>query len=173
MTDDADERSTDDADEQPTDDAEERPAEDWSLDADDDDADTSESAGSAPPAESTPSDPPVERTDSDAPQSDANTTEDPTDPMSSTTRSDLVDAARLRQLLEYGLLAVFVLVALFAALGFYSQVGRAIEIWVADAYEPIAKATVNLALLLIAVAGVSHQLARLAGRGSGDDGGAE
>jgi len=110
-----------------------------------------------------------EPAESESQLSDPNTTDEATVPMSPDTKSDLVDAARLRQLLEYALLATFVLVALFAALGFYSQVGRAIEIWVADAYQPIAKATVNLALLLIAVAGVSHQLARLAGRGSGSD----
>lgn len=119
------------------------------------------------------SEPVAETADADSQRSDPKTTTDSTVPMASNTKSDLVDAARLRQLLEYALLATFVIVALFAALSFYSQVGRAIEIWVADAYQPIAKATVNLALLLIAVAGVSHQLARLAGRGSGSDDGVE
>lgn len=162
MTDDADERPTDSSESRSAEDHEPRPADDWSLDSGDVDA-----------SESTPSDSPAATADPDAPQSDANATDDPTVPMSSTTRSDLVDAARLRQLLEYGLLAVFVLVALFAGLGVYSQVGRAIEIWVADAYEPIAKVTVNLVLLLIAVAGVSRQLARLAGQGHESDGSTE
>lgn len=149
---------TDDAEQGP-DDPKTRPAENWSLDGDDD-TDVSE------PTES---DSPAETAESAAQQPAPNTTDETTVPMSPTTQSDLVDAARLRQLLEYALLATFVLVALFAALGFYSQIGRAIEIWVADPYQPIAKATVNLALLLIAVAGVSHQLARLAGQGSDDD----
>jgi len=91
-------------------------------------------------------------------------------PMSADTtadRTDRTDATRFRRLLEYALLATFVLVALFAALSFYSQVGRAVEVWVAAEYEPVAKAAVNLALLLVAVAGVSRQLARVAGRRSG------
>ncbi|MFB6234980.1 MAG: hypothetical protein ABEH81_01585 [Halopenitus sp.] len=146
----------------PADEAETRPADDWSLDGDDAAATASDSADSR-----------SETAQAADQQRAPNTTDETTVPMSSSTQSPLVDAARLRQLLEYALLVTFVLVALFAALSFYSQVGRAIEIWVADPYQPIAKATVNLALLLIAVAGVSQQLARLAGRGSGGDDGAE
>lgn len=154
------------------DDPEKRPAENWSADGDggDDESPAAEQTASSS-ADQSESSPTAEQPDSRS--NDPNSTDEVTDPMVSDTQPDFIDAVRLRQLLEYALLATFVLVALFAALSFYSQVGRAIEIWVADAYQPIAKATVNLALLLIAVAGVSHQLARLAGRGSESDAGDE
>jgi Flp pilus assembly pilin Flp len=127
------------------DDPEKRPAENWSLDAGDG-SDATDEGGTA-----------TARSADDQP------TNTSTEPMTPDSPTDALDAARLRQLIDYGLLAAFVIVALFAALSFYSQVGRAIDIWVATPYQPIAKAAVNLALLLIAVAGVSRSLAQLTG----------
>jgi len=108
-----------------------------------------------PPAGSTSesADPPAETGSEDEP-----TQSTPT-PMSSAT--DRFDVARFRRLLDRGLLVAFVLLAVVATLQFYVQVGAAIETWVASEYEPVVKAAFNLALLAVAVAGVSYQLRRL------------
>jgi len=58
-------------------------------------------------------------------------------------------------------LAALVLLALIAGWSFYSQAGRAIRTWLDPAYQPIALAAFNLAVLLVALAGVAHQLYRI------------
>jgi|APHM01.1.fsa_nt_gi hypothetical protein len=68
---------------------------------------------------------------------------------------------RLRWLVTRALLLVFTLLAFIAAIQFYVQIGSVIDTWVAPPYQSIVSAGVNLAVLLIAVAGVSHQLRRL------------
>ncbi|MDZ5812651.1 hypothetical protein U4E84_14985 [Halorubrum sp. AD140] len=68
---------------------------------------------------------------------------------------------RLRGILDRVGLAALVLLALVAGWSFYSQSGTAIRTWLDPAYQPIALAVFNLAVLLVALAGVGHQLARI------------
>ena len=68
---------------------------------------------------------------------------------------------RLRGILDRVGLAALVLLALIAGWGFYSQTGAAIRTWLDPAYQPIALAAFNLAILLVALAGVAHQLSRI------------
>ncbi|WP_435097274.1 hypothetical protein [Halorubrum sp. N11] len=67
----------------------------------------------------------------------------------------------LRGLIDRIGLAALILLALIAGWGFYSQAGRAIRTWLDPAYQPIALAAFNLAVLLVALAGVAHQLYRI------------
>ncbi|MFC5279339.1 hypothetical protein ACFPM1_11325 [Halorubrum rubrum] len=67
----------------------------------------------------------------------------------------------LRGLLDRIGLAALVLLALIAGWSFYSQTGRAIRTWLDPAYQPIALAAFNLAVLFVALAGVAHQLSRI------------
>lgn len=68
---------------------------------------------------------------------------------------------RLRGILDRVGLAALVLLALVAGWSFYSQTGAAIRTWLDPAYQPIALAAFNLAILLVALAGVAHQLSRI------------
>jgi len=74
---------------------------------------------------------------------------------------DRLSTDRLRGILDRIGLAALVLLALIAGWGFYSQTGAAIRTWLDPAYQPIALATFNLAILLVALAGVAHQLTRI------------
>jgi hypothetical protein len=67
----------------------------------------------------------------------------------------------LRGLIDRIGLAALILLALIAGWSFYSQAGRAIRTWLDPAYHPIALAAFNLAVLLVALAGVAHQLYRI------------
>ncbi|RLM67892.1 hypothetical protein DVK05_08665 [Halorubrum sp. Atlit-8R] len=67
----------------------------------------------------------------------------------------------LRGLLDRVGLAALSLLAVVAGWGFYSQSGEAIRTWLDPAYEPIALAVFNLAVLFVALAGVAHQLRRI------------
>ena len=67
----------------------------------------------------------------------------------------------LRGLLDRVGLAALSLLAVVAGWGFYSQSGNAIRIWFDSAYQSVALAVFNLAVLLIALAGVTHQLRRI------------
>jgi len=73
----------------------------------------------------------------------------------------------LRGLIDRVGLAALILLALIAGWGFYSQAGRAIRTWLDPAYQPIALAAFNLVVLLVALAGVAHQLYRIR-RSEGD-----
>ena len=80
---------------------------------------------------------------------------------SSSSRLDRLSPDNLRGLLDRVGLAALVLLALIAGWSFYSQTGRAIRMWLDPAYQPIALAVFNLAVLLVALAGVAHQLYRI------------
>ena len=86
------------------------------------------------------------------------------------TRFGRLSADDLRGLLDRVALAALVLLALVAGWNAYGYVGTAIRTWLDPAYQPIALAAFNVAVLLVALAGVIHQLRRL--RGS-EDGAAE
>jgi len=68
---------------------------------------------------------------------------------------------RLRGVLDRLGLAALALLALIAGWGFYRQTGAAIRTWIDPAYQPIALAAFNLAILFVALAGVAHQLSRI------------
>jgi len=67
----------------------------------------------------------------------------------------------LRGLLDRVGLAALSLLAVVAGWGFYSQSGNAIRAWFDPAYQSVALAVFNLAVLLVALAGVTHQLRRI------------
>lgn len=90
----------------------------------------------------------------DEPIDDELTDDEPTD-------AARLDASGLRAYLDRALLVAFLLLGVVAALQFYLQTGAAIEVWVADPYEPVVKAAFNLAVLLLAAAGLSYQLRRV------------
>ncbi|MFC7187338.1 hypothetical protein [Halorubrum yunnanense] len=107
---------------------------------------------------------------------DATETDEPTAAPGSTAAAEPTDGAsaesadeeigrlstdRLRGILDRLGLAALVLLALVAGWGFYSQAGAAIRTWLDPAYQPIALAAFNLAILLVALAGVGHQLSRI------------
>jgi hypothetical protein len=108
------------------------------------------------------------------PENDASTGETPearSDPPASEEtepRFARLSSADLRGLLDRIGLAALVLLALIAGWSFYSQAGRAIRTWLDPAYQPIALAAFNLAILFVALAGVTHQLYRIRAGDQGD-----
>lgn len=72
-----------------------------------------------------------------------------------------IDKASVVTYLHWGALFVFAVVVLVAGIGVYSSLGSIIDVWVADRYQPIARAGVNFALLCVAIGGVVATLRRL------------
>jgi len=135
-----------------------------------------------------------DRVDSNSDSDD--TADTPTGPMTDTTPDETADRAPhttdtkgdadgagwfdplstddLRGLIDRIGLAALLLLALIAGWSFYSQAGRALRTWLDPAYQPIALAAFNLAVLLVALAGVAHQLYRIRrSEGAGDGEAAE
>ena len=106
---------------------------------------------------------PTDRTPTDSDGTDADDGSAQGDPDSSGT--DRLSASGLRGLLDRVGLAALSLLAVVAGWGFYSQSGNAIRTWFDPAYQPIALAVFNLAVLLVALAGVTHQLRRIRATG--------
>ncbi|WP_435074204.1 hypothetical protein [Halorubrum sp. HHNYT27] len=108
-------------------------------------------------------------TDADATETGESTaaTEPTTEPIESDQSESAGDGIgrlptdRLRGILDRVGLAALVLLALVAGWGFYRQTGAAIRTWIDPAYQPIALAAFNLAILFVALAGVAHQLSRM------------
>ncbi|WP_241964462.1 hypothetical protein [Halorubrum sp. 48-1-W] len=93
---------------------------------------------------------------------DGGTAEDDPEPAEEgRSRLSRLSSDDLRGLLDRVGLAALVLLALIAGWSFYSQTGRAIRTWLDPAYQPIALAVFNLAVLFVALAGVTHQLHRI------------
>ena len=112
--------------------------------------------------------PATDRNDRPATQPMTDTDDDTTEPGEPIATAGSTDdgigrlpTERLRGILDRVGLAALVLLALIAGWGFYSQTGVAIRTWLDAAYQPIALAAFNLAILLIALAGVAHQLSRI------------
>lgn len=63
--------------------------------------------------------------------------------------------------LQGGALAVAVVFALVAAVGFYTSAQRVIRVWVADAYQPVFSMGFNLVILLAMIAVVAVLARRL------------
>ncbi|WP_424013436.1 hypothetical protein ACOZ35_09835 [Halorubrum xinjiangense] len=98
-----------------------------------------------------------ERTETDADRTDANEWTEPVD----ASGFDRLSTDDLRGLLDRVGLAALSLLAVVAGWGFYSQSGNAIRTWFDPAYQSVALAVFNLAVLLVALAGVTHQLRRI------------
>mgnify|MGYP006271166981 CR=1 FL=1 len=107
-------------------------------------------------------------TDSDPTETDADRTDESywTEPVDSSGVGRL-STDDLRGLLDRVGLAALSLLAVIAGWGFYSQSGNAIRTWFDPAYQPVALAAFNLAVLLVALAGVAHQLRRIRATESG------
>lgn len=75
--------------------------------------------------------------------------------------TSLFDADGVTEYLQWGLLALLVVFALVAAVSLYGNVGRIIQVWVAEDYRPIFNAAFNLVVLLVAAAGIGTVLRRL------------
>lgn len=116
--------------------------------------------------ESDPSDPSDPSDQSDPAMTDDNDRDDASadgDASSSTSdaRFATLSADSLRGILDRLALVALALLALIAGWSFYSHTGTAIRTWIDPAFQPIALAAFNLAVLFIALAGVAHQLRRL------------
>ncbi|WP_423995684.1 hypothetical protein [Halorubrum trapanicum] len=103
-------------------------------------------------------------TETDADRTDADEETGGSDPSG----FDRLSTDDLRGLLDRVGLAALSLLAVIAGWGFYSQSGNAIRTWFDPAYQSVALAAFNLAVLLVALAGVTHQLRRI--RASESDG---
>ena len=74
-----------------------------------------------------------------------------------------LSAGDARGLLDRVGLGALVLLALVAGWSVYDQTGAAIRLWVDPAFQPVVLAAFNLAILLVALAGITHQLVRIRG----------
>lgn len=72
-----------------------------------------------------------------------------------------IEKERILTALQWGALFAFAVLILVAGSGLYSSLGAIIDTWVADRYQPIARAGVNLAILSAAIGGVVATLRRL------------
>ena len=99
----------------------------------------------------------TDHTETDADRTDANRSTEPVDAAG----FDRLSTGDLRGLLDRVGLAALSLLAVVAGWGFYSQSGNAIRTWFDPAYQSVALAVFNLAVLLVALAGVTHQLRRI------------
>lgn len=106
----------------------------------------------------------TDHTETDSDRTDADGGTEPTD----SSGFDRLSTDDLRGLLDRVGLAALSLLAVVAGWGFYSQSGNAIRTWFDPAYQSVALAVFNLAVLLVALAGVTHQLRRI--RASESDG---
>ena len=71
------------------------------------------------------------------------------------------DSRDFARYVNYVALAALVVLALVAGTQFYVAVSGTITEWVAEEYRSIVRAAFNLAVLLIAAAGISWQVRRL------------
>lgn len=81
-------------------------------------------------------------------------------PSNHSSPTDRFDTDALVAYLRWGALLAFAVLAVVAGGGLYSALGSIIDVWVADRYQPIASAVVNLAVLCVAIAGVLVTLRR-------------
>ncbi|WP_434521377.1 hypothetical protein [Halorubrum sp. AS12] len=99
----------------------------------------------------------TDRTETESEGTDTNKWTEPVD----SPGFDRFSTDDLRGLLDRVGLAALSLLAVVAGWGFYSQSGNAIRTWFDPAYQSVALAVFNLAVLLVALAGVTHQLRRI------------
>lgn len=89
--------------------------------------------------------------------------DDPSPPQSDASNTDGRDetTARRIRLLYWTALGVCALLAVVALSRFYASIEAAIDVWIAAEYQPIASGAFNLAVLLVALVGVSAAIRRL------------
>jgi hypothetical protein len=98
----------------------------------------------------------------DAGATGATTDPDGVDTQTATDRSaDSVGSERFRRWVNYLVLAALALLALVAGVRFYGATSTTINRFVASEFQSLFQAAFNLALVLLAAAGVSLQLRRL------------
>lgn len=78
------------------------------------------------------------------------------------TADDPSRMSRLRDVLNYGVLAGLLLLALVSAVGLYTSVSGVISTWVAPEWQPLFRAAFNLVVLLLAGGGIAWQARRVA-----------
>lgn len=98
--------------------------------------------------------------------SDAAETTEASEPSVTSRRSSdnsrLPDPDEVARYLQWGVLALLVLFALVAAVSLYTNINRIIQVWVTREYQPVFSAAFNLLVLLLAGAGISLLLRRIA-----------
>lgn len=72
-----------------------------------------------------------------------------------------IDGERLTNALWWGALFGFGILILVAGAGLYGSLGSVIDVWVADRYQPVARAGVNFALLCASIGGLVWTSRRL------------
>lgn len=98
-------------------------------------------------------------TTEDAVGSDAGESTEPS--QSAGHADDSVLGGRFRRWVNYLVLAALAILALVAGIRFYAAIGTIIDRFVVREFQPVFHATFNLALLLLAGAGVTVQLRRM------------
>lgn len=76
-------------------------------------------------------------------------------------RPPVIDRQSLQWWARIAGASVLALIAVFAAFQAYGAAGDAVSVWISDAYEPLFTALYNVAVLGIAVAGLSWLLGSL------------
>jgi len=74
-----------------------------------------------------------------------------------------VDIDAVVTYLQWGGIVALALLAAVAGVGVYTSVGAVIDVWVADRYQPLARAAFNAAVLCVALAGMFPLLRRVRG----------
>lgn len=92
---------------------------------------------------------------------DTESMREPTDEAESETQTSRLNVGDVRGVLDRAGLAALVVLALIAGWSVYSQIGEVVRLWVAPAYQPLVLAAVNFAVVLVALAGITHQLRRI------------
>jgi len=92
---------------------------------------------------------------------DTESMREPTDEAESETQTSRLNVSDVRGVLDRAGLAALVVLALIAGWSVYSQIGEVVRLWVAPAYQPLVLAAVNFAVVLVALAGITHQLRRI------------
>jgi hypothetical protein len=72
-----------------------------------------------------------------------------------------VDVATVVTYLQWGGLVALAILAVVAGIGIYTSISAIIDVWVAEYYQPLARAAFNLAVLCVAVAGIFVLLRRV------------
>lgn len=79
-------------------------------------------------------------------------------------RMDSLDRESIVEYLRWGLLGLFLLLAVIALFGFYTNATNAISLWTTTRYEPLFQAGFNLVILIAAALGASVVLRSLSER---------
>lgn len=122
---------------------------------DDDVLDTDDATESIDENETTPTENDVTNTDRSEQRSDADSTAMTDDNSEDTTGS------RVERYVRYLLVAGLALLALIAMLRFYFAASSMIDTWITREYRSLFQALFNLAILLLAAAGISWQARKI------------